>query len=225
MEIVKWGKISFYVTPKSIKSFRDLSISAAVETEDSTTGGEKFIKLKNKGSYQITLTAILNKALNVDVKKTAINEMAEAARRGDTGYFYFGGEKLLTPMFMATEAKISNVVITPKNGWVSCEVAMTFKQCSKFGGGGSGSGGGGSGGGNGIGYGSARQKGAGNGTEVLKSGGEKKDALDEILKKTKERSLDVLKKIARAKLQSQKVREDAKKKADELLKNKVHSIK
>ena len=134
-DIVKWsghGGISFFVKPNEIRGFKDLSISAAAETKDSTKDGEKYIQKKNSGSYVIQLTAVLSAALKVDVKDIA-TAITEAARSGETGYFYTGNTKLFPSSFMATEAKISNIRMTGSGVWTYCEVTWTLKQCSKYG--------------------------------------------------------------------------------------------
>lgn len=149
-EIVKWsgaGGISFFAKPTEIRGVKDLNITAAVETEDSTKDGEKFVKKKNKGSYTIQLTAVLDAALNVDVQKVE-TQIMEAARCGDTGYLYTGGSKLFPCTLMATEAKTQSIRLSPTGKMNYCEIAWTLKQCSKYGGSssssssGSGSGGG-----------------------------------------------------------------------------------
>ena len=134
-DIVKWsghGGISFFVKPNEIRGFKDLSISAAAETKDSTKDGEKYVQKKNSGSYVIQLTAVLSAALKVDVKDIA-TAITEAARSGETGYFYTGNTKLFPSSFMATEAKISNIRMTGSGVWTYCEVTWTLKQCSKYG--------------------------------------------------------------------------------------------
>lgn len=134
-DIVKWsghGGISFFVKPNEIRGFKDLSISAAAETKDSTKDGEKYVQKKNSGSYVIQLTAVLSAALKVDVKDIA-TAITEAARSGESGYFYTGNSKLFPSSFMATEAKISNIRMTGSGVWTYCEVAWTLKQCSKYG--------------------------------------------------------------------------------------------
>ena len=134
-DIVKWsghGGISFFVKPNEIRGFKDLSISAAAETKDSTKDGEKYIQKKNSGSYVIQLTAVLSAALKVDVKDIA-TAITEAARSGETGYFYTGNSKLFPSSFMATEAKISNIRMNGSGVWTYCEVTWTLKQCSKYG--------------------------------------------------------------------------------------------
>ena len=133
-ELVNWsggGGIAFFIKNNEIRGMKDFNISASAETEDKTSGGEKFIKKKNSGSYQIGITAVLNASLGVDVQSLAI-KMAECARTGATGYFYTAGAKLFPSNFMCTDAKISNVQMTSKGKWSYCEVAWTLKQCSKY---------------------------------------------------------------------------------------------
>ncbi|MBR3740105.1 MAG: hypothetical protein IKN04_06525 [Clostridia bacterium] len=146
-DLITWsgnGGISFFIKSSEIRGVKDFSISASAETDDKTQNGEKFIKKKNSGSYQITMTAVLNAALGVDVQAVAL-KMTEAARKGDTGYFYTATSKLFPSNFMATDAKVNNIQMTSSGKWSYCEVALTLKQCSKFDGGSSGGGGGGGG--------------------------------------------------------------------------------
>ena len=133
-ELVKWsggGGLSFFIKNNGIRGVKDLNISASAETEDTTNGGEKYIKKKNSGSYQISMTAVLNAALGVDVQSLAV-AMAECARTGDTGYFYTAGAKLFPSNFMCVDAKIGNIQMTPTGKWSYCEVNWTLKQCSKY---------------------------------------------------------------------------------------------
>ena len=109
----------------------DISISAKLETEDETVDSEKYTKKKNAGGYEITMSAVLNAALGVDVKKVAL-AMTESARIGNTGYFYMATQKLLTPQFVATDAKIKNLRTNRTGTWLECEVDFTLKQSSKF---------------------------------------------------------------------------------------------
>lgn len=133
-ELVKWsggGGLSFFIKNNEIRGVKDLNISASAETEDTTNGGEKYIKKKNSGSYQISMTAVLNAALGVDVQSLAV-AMAECARTGATGYFYTAGAKLFPSNFMCVDAKIGNIQMTPTGKWSYCEVNWTLKQCSKY---------------------------------------------------------------------------------------------
>lgn len=134
MELVRWsghGGIAFFVQGDQIRGIRDMGISVSSETEETTSGGEKFVKKKNSGGYQITITAELNAMLGVDVKNVALS-IAEAARCGESGYFYTSGAKLFTANFMMVDAKISGIVLSTSDKWISCSVQMTLKQCSKY---------------------------------------------------------------------------------------------
>lgn len=133
-ELISWsgnGGISFFLSSDSIRGFKDLVISASTKTKEEKADGEQFAKKESKGSYQITLTAILNEMLDDDIQTVALS-MTEAARKGSSGYFYNGGKKLFPAKFMMTDAKISNLNMIPTGGWISCEVALTLKQCGKF---------------------------------------------------------------------------------------------
>ena len=136
-EMISWsgrGGIAFYATATEIRGFKDFSIKTSVETEDKTQNGEKFVKKKNNGAYEIELTAILNAMLGVDVKALAM-KMAEAARCGDSGYFYTAGAKLFPSSFMCVSADIGEIDLLPNGTWKSCKVDWKLKQCSKYGGG------------------------------------------------------------------------------------------
>lgn len=133
-DVIRWsgGKdIRFFVKTKEVRGYKDLTISAEPETENKTEDGERYTQKKNTGAYEITFAAVLNAQLGVDVQTLAL-DMTEAARTGATGYFYIGKKKFLPSLFMATSAKISNIFMTGKGKWISCEVAFTLKQCSKY---------------------------------------------------------------------------------------------
>ena len=133
-DIVKWsggGGIAFFVKPKSVKGVKDINIKASVDTEDKENGGEKYTVKKNAGGLEITMTAVLNAMLGVNVESCA-KAILEAARKGSSGYFYIAGKKLFTANFMMTDAEAQNVTLTGDGKWVSCEVTMTLKQCSKY---------------------------------------------------------------------------------------------
>lgn len=134
MEAIRWsggGGIAFFASSNEIRAFRDLSISVAAETEDTTDSGEKFVKKKNNGGYSITLNAVLLASLGVNVQQTAL-AISEASRKGDTGYFYANGIKIFPSQFMAVDAKITKINLNA-GIWTECEVAWTLKQCGKFG--------------------------------------------------------------------------------------------
>ena len=130
-EIVRWGDISFFVSPTSMRGIKDIAIEAGCETEESTVDNEKFVKRKNGNPYSISMTALLDARLGEDVQSVA-TQMTEAARLSRTGYFYTGGAKLFPSQFMMVTAKISNIELMPGGKWMRCEVAMTLKQCTKY---------------------------------------------------------------------------------------------
>lgn len=132
--LVTWsgrGGISFFLSNEEMRGIKDINISTSSDVEDQEEGGEKFVKRKNSGSYQISLTVILIAALGVDVRGVALS-MTEAARCGDTGYFYVGESKLFPSNFMATDAKINDIRMTGNGTWTRCEVTWTLRQCGKF---------------------------------------------------------------------------------------------
>ena len=129
--LIDWGNSHFYVTPSSVRSYKGLQINTSCDTKDEENGGEKYIIKKNNGGYEVKLTAILDKRLGeTDVRKEAMR-LAESARVGEKGYVYCHGSKLFTPQMMGTGAGVKNIVTTPDGTWISCEVELTLKQCSK----------------------------------------------------------------------------------------------
>ena len=133
-DLVAWsggGGIAFYVRSNEIRGVTDLEISTKTDTEDEESSSEKYTKKKNSGSYEIKFKAVLHAALGVRVQEVAM-KMCEAARQGQSGYFYIAEEKMFPNSFMATEAKISDLVLTASGQWVSCEVEWTLKQDSTF---------------------------------------------------------------------------------------------
>lgn len=130
-DILKWSGYTFCVKPTFIQGIRDITIKSSSETEDSTEGEEKYVKRKNAAPHEINFTALLNRYLGVDVKTTAIG-LLEAARKSEKGYIYMAGAKLLPCQFMAISADVGELEIAPNGTWISCEVRMSMKQCSKY---------------------------------------------------------------------------------------------
>lgn len=150
-DLISWGHSRFFVTPTWVRSYTNLQISSSTQTEDEESGGTKYVKKKNDGGYEMKQTAILDKRLGeTDVRAEAMR-LAEDARTGAKDYVYNHGKKLFSHMMMGTGATIKNIVAAPNGTWISCEVDITLKQCSK-GSGSGGGGGGGGGGGSGSGY-------------------------------------------------------------------------
>lgn len=149
-DLISWGDNRFFATANHVRSYKSLQITTSCATEDEENGGDKYVKKKNNGGYEVKFTAILDKRLGEsDVRKVALH-LAEVARTGAKNYIYCSGSKLFTPQMMGTGASIKNIVVAPDGTWISCEVDLTLKQCSKGDGStgsSSGSGGGGGGGG------------------------------------------------------------------------------
>lgn len=132
-DIVTWsgnGGISFFVKPNKIQGVSELNIEASANVEEKEENSEKFAKKKTNGSIQITIRAYLNAFLGADVQET-VNKAIEAARKGESGYFYSYGKKLFSNQFMMTEAKATNILMSGTGAWVSCELNLTLKQSSK----------------------------------------------------------------------------------------------
>ena len=151
-DLISWGDNRFFATANHVRSYKSLQITTSCATEDEENGGDKYVKKKNNGGYEVKFTAILDKRLGEsDVRKVALH-LAEVARTGAKNYIYCSGSKLFTPKMMGTGASIKNIVVAPDGTWISCEVDLTLKQCSKGDGSTSTSSGGGGGGGGGGGY-------------------------------------------------------------------------
>ena len=151
-DLISWGDNRFFVTANHVRSYKSLQITTSCATEDEENGGDKYVKKKNNGGYEVKFTAILDKRLGEsDVRKVALH-LAEVARTGAKNYIYCSGSKLFTPQMMGTGASIKNIVVAPDGTWISCEVDLTLKQCSKGDGSTGSSSGGGGGGGGGGGY-------------------------------------------------------------------------
>lgn len=130
-DLISWGGSRFFVTPTFVRSYKNLQISASCDTEDEESGGEKYARKKNDGAYKFNLTAILDKRLGEADVRTEALRLAESARTGTKDYVYNCGSKLFTPQMMGADATIKNIVCTPGGEWISCEVDITLKQCSK----------------------------------------------------------------------------------------------
>ena len=137
--LLQWKDVKFFANASKVVGMRDLAINATCETEDKEDNGNKYVKLKNKKGFEISFTAYFDKRLGIaDVRGDAL-ALAGYAAAGESGYIYCRGDKLVPTNMMATSGKIKNVQMTPGGSWISCEVEMTFKSCSKLGDTGSGS--------------------------------------------------------------------------------------
>ena len=140
MPLASWHGHIFEVTQKTIRSFEDLMFKAGCDTEDKTSGTDKWEALKTSDPVSVSLTANLRSYFGVDVRKEAEGLM-EDARTGAKDYFYLGGTKLFGCLMMLKQAEISETHV----GVDGC--ALSLVQCEKWGGGtGTGTGGGGTGG-------------------------------------------------------------------------------
>ena len=118
------------VNPTLIQSFSDLSIKGSSETEEKTGNGEKYVSWKNAKPFEVGLTVELNAYLGSNVKQEAMS-LVEEAGRGESSYFYLGGEKLLPCQLMLVEAGIEDVAMSALGQWISCNVQLKMKQCTK----------------------------------------------------------------------------------------------
>lgn len=132
-EIGSWNGHAFTVTPTLIRSFTGLTIKGSSETEDKTSGSQKYVSRKNSNPYEISLTVELNALTGCDVKKEAL-KFVEQAHNGAKDYFYLGGKKLIACQLMLVEASVSEAVIAANGTWTACKVKLTMKQCEKYGG-------------------------------------------------------------------------------------------
>lgn len=145
-EVGRWNEHIFSVSPNVIRSFSDLSIRGAADTEDKSTGNQKYVSYKNGKAAEISMTALLSALTGNDVREEAM-AFVDEARRGCAGYFYLDGKKLVTCPLMLVEASVSETEISSANQWIGCKVKLTFKQSGKYDGESGGSGGSGGGGG------------------------------------------------------------------------------
>lgn len=130
MEIARWNGHIFEVSSEVVRGFTGLSITGSTETEDTESGGQKYVSRKNGKPKQITLTAVLNAQFGCSVKAEAMAFVDEATA-SQKDYFYIGGKKLMECSLMLVQADVSEVAIAPGGTWVRADVKLTLKQCSK----------------------------------------------------------------------------------------------
>jgi len=195
--IGSWGSFKFYIKKKSIIGVKDITITYSNETEtNSTNSKENYTSIKNVNPAEISMTGIFSRALGITDVRASCWKLMEIIRKGQKFYVYTGADKILAPLFVATNAKCSKIEIGPDKKWSYCEVQITLKQCEKYEGGTSGTiakssdsdGGGSSGGGGGGGGGGSGSKGKrSSGKDPKKKGKglmkKKKKALDDTKKK------------------------------------------
>lgn len=137
MPLASWHGHIFEVTQKTIRSFEDLMFKAGCDTEDKTSGTDKWEALKTSDPVSVSLTANLRSYFGVDVRKEAEGLM-EDARTGAKDYFYLGGTKLFGCLMMLKQAEISDAKVGPDGFLREAKCALSLVQCEKWGGGGTG---------------------------------------------------------------------------------------
>lgn len=131
--LIQWYDVSFYANASKVVGFNNLAISGSVETEDKESDGTKYVSKKNSKGYEISLTAFLDRRLGIEDVRAEAMKLVDYGANGQTGYMYAQGKKLVSCGMMLTNAKAQNVVMTPSGTWISCEVQLTLKTCSKLG--------------------------------------------------------------------------------------------
>lgn len=129
-QIGRWNGHTFEVGPSLIRSFSGLSIKGGSETEDKTTGDQKYVSRKNGNPREIGLTVSLYARLGCDVRNEAL-AFVEEATQGAKDYFYMGERKLVTCSVMLTDAEVTEIELTNGGVWTRAEVKCTFKQAGK----------------------------------------------------------------------------------------------
>lgn len=146
MPLASWHGHIFEVTPKTIRSFKDLTYKAGCDTEDKTSGTEKWEALKTSDPINVSFSACLRSYFGVDVRKET-DGFLEDARTGAKDYLYLGGTKMFPCLMMLKQAEVSDVNIGPDGFMKDAVCTLSLVQCEKYGGGtGTGGGGGGTGG-------------------------------------------------------------------------------
>lgn len=131
-EIGRWNGHRFEVTPSVIRGFTGLQIKGSSETEDKTKSKQKYVTRKNGKPAEVSLTINLNAMLGCNVRAEAM-AFIDDAEAGKKDYFYVGNAKLLTCQLMLVDASIKEIDIAAGSVWRKADVALTMKQCSKFG--------------------------------------------------------------------------------------------
>lgn len=144
--IARWNGHKFEISPSVIRGFTDLQVKGSCETEEKTSGGEKYVKRKNTQPFELSLTAHLNSFVGCDVRKEAIDLVIEA-RWGKSDYFYvyethtttgFNNfrtsstmiAKIIEIKLMLTSATVTKVVVAPSGEWIAADVQLTLKACA-----------------------------------------------------------------------------------------------
>jgi hypothetical protein len=129
-ETGSWNGHVFTVSPNLIRGFDGLSIKGASETTAKTSGKQQYFARKSGKPVEATITVKLNAQTGCDVKTEALQFVSEA-RDGANNYFYVGSTKLVPCKLMLVEANVEETKIAPNGSWVSANVTLAFRQCSK----------------------------------------------------------------------------------------------
>lgn len=129
-EIGRWNNLKFEVSPSVIRSFNDLQIKVASDTDTVDDNGQQYTKRKNWKPIEISLTVQLHAGLGYDVQSEANTFIQAALTGGVTNYFYVGSRKLVACPLMLKEATVSRVEISAGGTWTKADVALTLNQAS-----------------------------------------------------------------------------------------------
>ena len=130
--LIQWHDVEFYANASRVIGFSDLAISGSIETEDKEGSGTKYVSIKNSKGYEASLKAYFDRRLGVSDVKAEAMKLVDYGARGQTGYLYSRGTKLITNTLMMTSAKANNIIMAPNGTWISCEVQITLKTCDKL---------------------------------------------------------------------------------------------
>jgi hypothetical protein len=142
-KMATWAGFKFVVSAKLIRGFENLTVRHSCETEENTSNNEGYLTRKAAKPTEVTLTVKLNALTGCDVE-AEYNAFAAAAMNGTTDYLYVSGHKLVSGKMMLTDARTTEIVLSPSRQWISAKVELSFKQATRSDGG-TGGGGGGSG--------------------------------------------------------------------------------
>ena len=131
-EIARWGDHYFRVESTWIRSLSSMEIKASCETDDKSSGGEKYVARKNSKPTEIKLTIPLDARLGIRDVKKEVKTFLEEAQAGKKGYFYAACKKLFTYQLMLVEANCKNKDITRDGTWASADMELVLKQCTKI---------------------------------------------------------------------------------------------
>ena len=122
-EVGRWNGHIFEVSTDVLRSFSGLSIKAGCETEEKTSGKQKYVVRKAGNAAEVSLTVTLLRAFGCDVR-AEVDAFSSDATAGAKDYFYVGNKKLVPCQLMLTQAEISEIESIPATG--TCRSSRTF---------------------------------------------------------------------------------------------------